>query len=272
MKRIEVGGCSVPALGLGTWQLQGKECSDAVESALSLGYRHIDTAQAYGNEAAVGAAIDRSEVAREEVFLTTKIWWENLAPRDVHASVEASLERLGTDWVDLLLIHWPSEQEPLGASLEVMMELEDRGRARLLGVSNFTSTMFEEALEQAPIACIQVEFHPWLGQPDLLRRVQERDLMLTAYTPLARGRVFDEPVVREIAEAHDKTPAQVVLRWLLQHDRVAAIPKAASAAHQRENLEVFDFSLADDEMQRIFDLTRREERIVDPDFAPDWER
>jgi 2,5-diketo-D-gluconate reductase B len=271
MEFLELNSDLVPKLGFGTWQITGPECVDAVRDALEIGYRHLDTAQMYGNEEQVGEAIAASGVDRDEIFLTTKVWWENLEHDRFLQSTDESLSRLGTDYVDLLLIHWPNEELPLDEPLAAMRRLQIDGRARHLGVSNFTPELLKMAAARVPIECNQVEYHPFLAQDELLAEVRERGMMLTAYSPLARGAVAEDPVLAEIAEVHRKTPSQIALRWLLQQERVAAIPKAATAEHRRDNFEVFDIRLSDDEMQRISSLDRGQ-RLVDPDFAPDWER
>ncbi len=270
MEFVTVDGDDVPALGYGTWQITGPACRRAVRDALELGYRHIDTAQAYENERQVGQAIGEADVDRDEIFLTTKIWHRNLAPDDLVRTAEQSLERLQTDYVDLLLIHWPVDDVPLEASLDAMMQLRDDDKVRHLGVSNFTPSLLHRALEHAPVVCNQVEYHPYLGQQTLLEIARENDLMLTAYSPLARGRAADDPTLREIADRHDKSAAQVALRWLLQQERVATIPKAAGHDHRVANAEIFDFELSDEEMETIFELDEGQ-RIIDPSFAPDWE-
>lgn len=267
----EIQGTEVPALGLGTWMLEGRACREAVRDALEIGYRHVDTAQAYGNEDEVGRGLADSGVPRDEVWLTTKVWLENLDHDRTLESTRASLRRLGTDHVDLLLIHWPpTGGVPIAEPLRALRRLQEDGRVRHIGVSNFTPTLLDEALDEAEIFCNQVEYHPFLAQDDLLRTCQEWDLLLTAYSPLARGRVLDDPVLREIGDRRGKSPAQVTLRWLLQQEQVVAVPKAASAEHRRANLEVFDFQLSLDEMEAIHGLARGE-RIIDPEFAPDWE-
>ncbi|MDX1548013.1 MAG: aldo/keto reductase [Rhodothermales bacterium] len=265
-----IQGERVPALGLGTWRLDGDACREAVEHALDLGYRHIDTAQAYENEEPVGRGLAASPVGRGDVFLTTKIWLDNLGPEAVRASTEASLRRLGTDYVDLLLIHWPSDEVPLEETLDALVVLRDEGKTRHIGVSNFTPSLLRRALDHARLFCCQVEYHPFLAQDDLLALCRRHDLLLTAYSPLARGKVQEEDVLREIAEAHGKTPFQVTLRWHLQQDSVAAIPKASSAEHREANFDLFDFALSDAEMERIAGLAEGR-RLIDPDFAPAWE-
>ncbi|WP_397547011.1 aldo/keto reductase [Rhodothermus marinus] len=265
----EIQGTPVPALGLGTWGLWGVVCERAVAQALALGYRHIDTARAYDNEAEIGRALRRSGVDRASVFLTTKVWWDQLAPEALRRSVETSLRLLQTDYVDLLLIHWPNPHVPLPRTLEAMLRLQAEGKVRHLGVSNFSPALLCEALRHAPIFCNQVEYHPYLRQEALLELARRHDLLLTAYCPLARGLVRRDPVLQEIGRRYGKTAAQVALRWLVQQDHVAAVPKAARLEHLRENLAIFDFSLTPDEMARI-DRLARGLRLIDPPWAPDW--
>jgi len=259
----------VPALGLGTWELRGDACTRAVEHALALGYRHIDTAQGYDNEAEVGTGLRRSGVPRDEIFLTTKVRPRHFRHDDLLQSTEASLAALGVDVVDLLLLHWPNPDVPLEETLLALHEARDRGMARHVGVSNFPPSLLRHSLATGPTLTDQVEYHPFLGQGKLLALAEEHDLLITAYSPVARGRVQGDPTLRAIGERHGKGPAQVALRWLLQQPRVVAIPKAASAEHQAANLDVFDFELDEDEMGRIFGLARGERLVDDP--AMDWE-
>jgi 2,5-diketo-D-gluconate reductase B len=267
----EIQGTEVPALGLGTWMLEGRECREAVRDALEIGYRHLDTAQAYGNEEEVGRGLADSGVPRDEVWLTTKLWLENLDHDKAIESARGSLRRLGTDYVDLLLIHWPPTSDlPIAEPLRAMRRLQGDGLVRHIGVSNFPPSLLDQALDEAEIFCEQVEYHPFLAQDPLLQACEEWDLLLTAYSPLARGEVLEDETLREIGRRHGKGPAQVTLRWLLQQEQVAAVPKAASAEHRRSNFEVFDFELSLDEMEAIHGLARGE-RIVDPEFAPRWE-
>ena len=271
MLTVDLNGHPVPALGFGTWQLEGEDCYEAVRDAVELGYRHIDTAQMYGNEAEVGQALAESGVDRHEIFLTTKIWMEDL-PRDRFLDAAgASLDKLRTDHVDLMLIHWPDPDVPLDEPIAALRQLQEEKRVRHIGVSNFTPTLLDLADAKGPVECLQVEYHPFLGQDHLLREVRARGMMLTAYCPLARGEVMDNQTLRSIGEAHGKSAAQVTLRWLVQQDSVSAIPKAADREHRRSNLEIFDFELSDDEMERIFALDRGQ-RLIDPDHAPEWER
>lgn len=267
----EIQGTEVPALGLGTWMLEGRECREAIRDALEVGYRHLDTAQAYGNEEEVGRGLADSGVPRDEVWLTTKLWLENLDHEKAIESARGSLHRLGTDYVDLLLIHWPPTSDlPIAEPLRAMRRLQGDGLVRHIGVSNFPPSLLDEALDEAEIFCEQVEYHPFLAQDALLQACEEWDLLLTAYSPLARGEVLEDETLREIGRRHGKSPAQVTLRWLLQQEQVAAVPKAASAEHRRSNFEVFDFELSLDEMEAIHGLARGE-RIIDPEFAPRWE-
>jgi 2,5-diketo-D-gluconate reductase B len=268
---LTVQGVAVPKLGFGTWLLEGDDCERGVRVALDeAGYRHVDTAKAYGNEDRVGRAMQASAVPREEVFLTTKVWTDAFGHDDLIASAEQSLRDLRTDHVDLLLLHWPNPDVPLGEPLGALAELREQGKIANLGLSNFPSRLVAEALEHAPVFCNQVEYHAYLGQPRLLHQAREHDLLLTAYSPFAHGRLLDDPVLREVAEAHGRTTGQVALRWLLDQPQVATIPKATSPERIRENAQVFDFALTDEERNRIARLERGE-RTADPSFAPDWD-
>jgi 2,5-diketo-D-gluconate reductase B len=270
---IDIPDDRVPALGFGTWQLSGRDARTAVADALDIGYRHIDTAQMYENEAEVGQGLRDADVDRDAVFLTTKVAMDNYEYRKLIASADESLRKLKTDYVDLLLLHWPSDEVELEETLDALQQVQHDGKTRHIGVSNFTPSLLRRALEIAPgLVNNQVEYHPHLSQEKVLDVVREHGLFLTAYSPIARGTVLDEDVVQEIAEAHDKSPAQVVLRWHLQQDRVAAIPKASSAEHRKANFDVFDFELSDDEMDRIHGLATENGRMIDPEWGPDWER
>ncbi|MGB3543851.1 aldo/keto reductase [Rubrivirga sp.] len=270
MTHYDVHGVSIPALGFGTWQLRGDGARDGVEHALSLGYRHIDTAQVYKNEAEVGAGLEASDVARGDVFLTTKVWGTNVAPSKLTASVDESLRKLGTDYVDLLLLHWPNDEIELEAQLVALEGVREAGKARLIGVSNYPAGMLRDALELVPdLATDQVEHHVFLEQDRLYDIVRERGMVLTAYSPLAQGAVLEDETIREIADARGVGPAQIALAWILGQDRAVAIPKASSAAHRESNLRAADLALEDDERAALDALTKNR-RLVDPDFAPDW--
>jgi 2,5-diketo-D-gluconate reductase B len=251
-----IKGEKVPSLGLGTYRLTGNACEQAVERALGMGYRHMDTAQMYGNEAEVGRGIEDSGVDRGEVFLTTKIWPSDFAHDRVISKTRESLKKLRTDYVDLLLMHWPGDGVPLAETLDAMHELQEEGSVLHIGVSNFSPSLVEEATEHAEIFCNQVQYHPYRKQDDLRKQAKQMDYLLTAYTPLSRGSVQDDSTLREIGEAHGKTATQVALRWLVQQDKVSAIPKATGEEHLEENLDVFDFELSGEEMDRIFSLSR----------------
>jgi diketogulonate reductase-like aldo/keto reductase len=254
--QLTIQGTQIPKLGFGTWQLTGAACVEAVRDALQLGYRHIDTARMYGNEAEVGEGLARSGVERGHVFLTTKIWPTHLRAAQVRSELEASLLALAVEHVDLLLIHWPSPDVPLAETLGAMTELQEEGKASHLGVSNFSPRLVREAAELAPIVCNQVEYHPYLDRHELLELSREYDLLLAAYSPLAQGELLREPALREIGAEHGKSPGQVVLRWLLDQPHVAALPKAASHEHRAANADVFDFELTDDDLARIAGLQR----------------
>lgn len=272
METVDIRGVHVPKLGFGTWQLTGKDAREGVAHALELGYRHVDTAQMYGNEAEVGAGLADAGVDRDEVFLATKLGVDNLEPGAVVSSVEDSLRRLGTDRVDVLYIHWPPrDPSRLPPTLSAMNDLRSAEKVRHIGVSNFPPSFVRAAMAEAPVLANQVEYHPYLKQDALLDLAREHDHALVAYSPLARGRAADDPAILEIAEAHGKTPSQVVLRWLVQQGPVATIPKSAHAERRAENADIFDFSLSEDEAKRIAALDRGE-RLIDPPFAPDWER
>ena len=261
---MTVRGVDVPAVGLGTWRLRGDDCRRAVETALELGYRHVDTAQAYGNERQVGAAIRGSSVDREDVFLTTKLDGGSRTRAAVHRSVEESCRRLDTDYLDLLLLHWPNGKPPfspvsfpgatpLAETLAAMADLVEAGRVRHVGVSNFDVRRLDEArsLADVPLFTNQVQFNPYWDQRNLLSYCRRHDVLLTAYSPLCHGGVLRDDVLRTVGRKYGKTPAQVAIRWVLQHEGVCAVPKATSRDHLRENREVFDFELTDAEMERI---------------------
>jgi 2,5-diketo-D-gluconate reductase B len=256
MEYKTIKGEQVPSLGLGTYRLTGDACERAVQRALGMGYTHIDTAQMYGNEAEVGRGIEDSGVDRGEIFLTTKVWPSDFAHDRVISKTRESLKKLRTDYVDLLLMHWPGDGVPLGETLGAMRELQDEGGVLRIGVSNFSPSLVQEATEHAEIFCNQVQYHPYRSQDALLEQAQEMNYLLTAYTPLSRGGVQDDATLKEIGEAHGKTATQVTLRWLVQQENVSAIPKATGEEHLEENLDVFDFELSTEEMDRVFSLSR----------------
>lgn len=257
------GGLVAPQLGFGTWALRGAEGTRAVEAALELGYRHIDTAESYHNESAIAPAI--AGVPRAELFLVSKIWFDHLERDDALAAARGSIERLGVDYLDLCLIHWPNDDVPLERTVAAFLELMDEGLIRSWGVSNFSPGRVARAATLGDPATNQVELHPWLAQEQLARTCRAHGIPLTAYSPLAKGRVADEPVLLEIAAAHDATAAQVALRWATQLGHIV-IPKSSNPARMRENLFAFGFDLTDDEMRRISSLPQGR-RLVDASQA-----
>ena len=260
----------MPALGYGTALLRGKDCSRGVSQALELGYRHIDTARVYGNEKEIGLALSQSKVEREKLYLTSKVWRDDLSYAHVISEAETSLRFLKADYLDLFLIHWPNEQFPLEKSMEALVQLQHEEKVKNIGVSNFPPSLFLRGCELAPIFCNQVEYHPFLDQGKLLTIMREKDSLLTAYGPLFKGDVFKDPFLREIGRKHGKNAGQVALRWLIQQPNVAAIPKAAKDEHIRANLNIFDFALTREDMAQI-EAVPKNRRKYNPGFAPRWE-
>ncbi len=272
MQTVNAGAMRLPKLGLGTWRLKGEECTQAVLGAIARGYRHVDTAQMYGNEDAVGDAIAAMPIPRADLHLTTKVWWANLAPDAMRRSIEESLRLLRTDYLDLYLIHWPAPDMDLAASLAALVKFREEGLTRHIGVSNFPSALLRQAVEeiQAPIVCNQVEYHVLLGQSRLLGYMQSKGLALTAYCPLAQGRLAEHPALDAIAAKHNVTAAQVALKWLLDQPNVAAIPKAGRAISQQANLDALALTLDDADRAVIAGLPKSV-RCVNPATAPEWD-
>jgi diketogulonate reductase-like aldo/keto reductase len=247
----------MPVIGLGTWEMNGPVCTDSVMNALELGYRHIDTAQIYGNEKEVGKGIQESGVNREEIFLTTKIATGNLTPVRIRRTTDESLERLGTGYVNLLLIHWPTEAMDLNDCLETMFELKDKGFVKYVGVSNFDALLFKKALEKGPVLTNQVKFTPYHEEFENLKIAQEQKKIITAYSPLARGGIANDRILNKIGEKYGKTASQVSLRGLIQLGNISVIPKAHNPRHQAENIDIFDFELSGEDMDRISQLSKK---------------
>lgn len=273
---ISSHGAAIPAIGLGTWPLKGETCELAVATALAAGYRHIDTASMYGNEAEVGRGIRSSNIQREQIFLTTKVWRDDIADGKLQRSAERSLKALDLPYVDLLLIHWPNASIPVAQSIKALCDAKRRGLARHIGVSNHTTALLAEALQSAsePLVCNQVEYHPHLDQRKVMAATHAAGMAMAAYCPLGRGDtggVLREPVVLSIAKAHGKTAAQVVIRWHLQQPGVVVIPKSATPSRIRENYQVFDFALMPGEVAAISSLAKPGSRIVQPTGAPQWD-
>jgi 2,5-diketo-D-gluconate reductase B len=274
MLYVETHGARIPALGFGTFRLDGRTAQRMVGYALEVGYRHVDTAQMYGNETEVGGAIATSRVPRDEIWLTTKIWPDNFRERDLQRAAGQSVRRLRTE-PDLLLLHWPNPEVPLGETIRALNEVKRQGLTRHIGISNCPSALIREsvALSEEPLIVNQVEYQPYLSQRAVLEELRRHGMALTAYSPVAQGKVFSEPTLRRIGERHGKNPGQVALRWLIQQDGVSAIPRSSREAHAKANFEIFDFALSTAEMAEIFGLARPDGRLVNPaGFAPDWDR
>jgi 2,5-diketo-D-gluconate reductase B len=272
MDHLQTQGISLPRLGLGTFRMQGDACRAAVESALALGYRHIDTAEMYGNEEALGAAIATAGIARGDLHVTTKVWNENLAPDAIRRAFDASLKKLRLDQIDLYLVHWPAKNMNLSKMFETLMKLRQEGRTRAIGVANFNVALLKTVVEEikAPIACNQVEYHVMLDQTHLRKYMAEKSIPLVAYCPLAQGRAATDKTLMAIGAKHGASAAQVALKWLLDQDGVAAIPKASRAESQQANLGALNVGLDDEDLKAIAGLPKNK-RCVNPGFSPDWD-
>lgn len=247
----------MPVIGFGTWEINGTRCTDAVSNALNIGYRHIDTAQIYGNEKEVGKGIRASGIKRDEIFLTTKVATGNLTATRIIRTTDESLERLDTGYVDLLLIHWPTSTMNLGECLEAMFGLREKNLVRYVGVSNFDPKLFRKSFESGPVITNQVKFTPYHTEYDNLQMARENNKIITAYSPLARGSVASDKVLVSIGEKYGKSASQVALRWLIQLGNVSVIPKAVSEKHQLENFDIFDFELSEEDMNKIRQLDKK---------------
>jgi diketogulonate reductase-like aldo/keto reductase len=271
---VTAQGAAIPKIGLGTWQLRGEQCARIVEQALKQGYTHIDTAQGYANEAAVGDGLAASGVARDKVFITTKVQPQYLGDGDLQRSVSESLRKLRVRQIDLLLLHWPNPEIPLSDSMRALNQVKREGLVKHIGLSNFTTAMLDNAwrLTTEPLAAEQIEYHPFLEQSTMRAALKARGMATIAYCPIALGRVVGDPVIEAIAKAHGKSAAQVTLRWLVQQPDVVAIPKTAKTERLSENLNVFGFALTDAEMARMSALTRPNSRLVnEPQWVADWD-
>ncbi len=243
---------SIPSIGLGTWRLSGSECTQSIKTALGLGYRHIDTADIYKNHEEVGRGIEG--FPREQLYIVSKLFDNNLDPKNVVTACERILRELKTPYLDLLLIHWPSETIPFDQTLKEMLKLKERGLVRDIGVSNFMILHLKRIeKEQFPILANQIELHPYLQENELVNYCQQHKIIVVAYRPIQRATVNEEPLLQELGKKHNKTPVQITLRWIYQR-KIVAIPKAKSQDHLRENLEIFDFSLSEEEMKAIAGL------------------
>jgi diketogulonate reductase-like aldo/keto reductase len=270
----EAHGARIPLIGLGTWELRGRGCARVVEQALRLGYRHIDTAEMYGNERDVGEGLRASGIGRDDVFVVTKVWPSNFAPADLERSAEQSLAQLRLEQVDLLLLHWPNPRISLADTIGALCKVRRRGLTRHIGVSNFTVALIEQALEHAeePLACNQIEVHAFLDQSKVTAACHRRGMAVVAYSPIARGKVKNAEVLKRMGRAHGRTAAQVGLRYLVQQG-IAVIPRTSRVERLAENFSIFDFVLSREEMAEIAALTSRDGRIVDYAYAgsPSWD-
>ncbi|MEM7025724.1 MAG: aldo/keto reductase [Pseudomonadota bacterium] len=271
MLHITPHNVPIPALGLGTFGLNGAVAERIVRHALDLGYRHVDTAQMYGNEAEVGAGIKSASVPRGEIWLTTKIWPDKFSADALLAAAEESVRRLGTE-PDLLLLHWPNPDVPLDETVGALNEAKRRGLAHQIGISNFPTALIRAAVghSEAPLLVNQVEYHPYLDQGLVLAELARQGMALTAYSPIGRGKVFEDPTLQRIAQTHGKNAGQVTLRWLVQQG-VSAIPRSSREANVATNFDIFDFALSDDEMAEIAGLAHPDGRMIHPANPPDWD-
>jgi 2,5-diketo-D-gluconate reductase B len=266
-------GANIPLLGLGTWDIRGDVCKRIVEQALRLGYRHVDTAAAYENEREVGEGIRKSGVPREQIFVTTKVWYTHLAPTDLLRSARESLVKLKLDYVDLLLIHWPNTSVPLDQTIAALCKAKRDGMTKHIGVSNFTTALIDQAVQFStePIATNQVELHPFLDQSKVIEACKANGIAVTAYLPIARGKGAGDPVLEKIGRAHRKSEAQICLRYLVQQG-IVAIPRTSKVERLSENAEIFDFELSPAEIAEIQGLAKSAGRMVSPSWAPAWDR
>lgn len=272
MKFITVGDRSVPAIGLGTYTINGSEAVDIIRTAIQLGYRHIDTAQLYENESEVGDALIQSGVPREEIYLVTKVWPSNLSKERFIPSVEESLQKLKTDFVDLLLIHWPHHVYAVEDYIHLLIEAKRTGLAKDIGVSNFNISQIKAALSAgSDIVTNQVEFHPWINQVRLRQKMSELNIRLTAYCPLAQGRMFHFKQLEVLAAKYLKSTAQILLRWIIQKDDILAIPRSIKPDRLEENLNVFDFNIDDDDMALMDAWKLENRRFVGAQNGAKWD-
>jgi 2,5-diketo-D-gluconate reductase B len=269
---VTSGGARIPAIGLGTWDLRGRTCARMVELALRLGYRHVDTAEMYDNEREVGEGLRASGVSREDVFITTKVWPDHLAPADLERATNESLARLCLSNVDLLLIHWPSPRVPLAGTMAALCRMKLAGFTRHIGVSNFTVPLLEAAVRLAtePLVTNQIEWHPYLDQSKVVAACRRHGISVTAYSPIARGRAGNDAKLRRIGLHHSKTPGQVSLRFLVQEGAIV-IPRTSKRERLEENIAIFDFELDPAEMEEIRGLALERRRVVEWSGAPNWD-
>tara|TARA_R110002050_G_scaffold660_4_gene4587 strand:+ start:758 stop:1585 length:828 start_codon:yes stop_codon:yes gene_type:complete len=269
----DIHGVSIPALGFGTFQLDPQAAETMVAKAAEIGYRHFDTAQMYHNEEGVGRGLKASGLARDDYFLTTKVWSDQFHSGDLQTSVVESLRKLDLNHVDLLLLHWPNDDVPLEETIAALNEVRNLGMTKHIGISNFPCALIDKAVSYSnlPLLCNQVEYHPYLSQKAVMDCLKKHDMLLTAYCPLARAEVLKDDTLIAIGKNHGKSATQVTLRWLMQQDGVMAIPKSGSPKNAKANFDIFDFELSDAEMTRISGLARPDGRMINPEFAPRWD-
>jgi diketogulonate reductase-like aldo/keto reductase len=272
---VSANGANIPALGFGTFRMPDADVHRILPEALKLGFRHVDTAQIYKNEQAVGDVLSASGIARPDIFLTTKVWVDRVGHEAFIASVDESLTKLKTDYVDLLLLHWPQSEMPLADRIGALNALKKSGKVKNIGVSNFSTALMAEAvkLSDAPIVNNQVEYHPYIDQSKVLTEAQKTGMSVTAYYLMADGAVPKDEVLKDIGSRHGKTAAQVVLRWAVQQKDVIALSKTATESRLPENFDIFDFALSEEEMAAVHKLARADGRIVSPaHLAPEWDK
>jgi len=271
---VSANGANIPALGFGTFRMPDEDVARVLPEALKLGFRHVDTAQIYKNEAAVGEVLHNSGIPRADIFLTTKVWVDRVGHKDFLASVDESLAKLKTDYVDLLLLHWPQSEMPLADRIGALNDLKKAGKVKNIGVSNFSVALIQDAVKfsDAPLATNQVEYHPYLDQTKVLTELRKHGMSLTSYYLMANGAIPSDELLKDIGAKHGKTAAQVAIRWAIQQKDVIALSKTATVARLPENYDVFNFALSEDEMQAIHKLAKPTGRIVSPGhLAPAWD-
>jgi diketogulonate reductase-like aldo/keto reductase len=269
---VEANGARIPQIGLGTMTLTGDICVNTVKAALQIGYRHLDTAIHYGNERETGEGLRQSGIKRDEVFVTTKVRPDHAQPEEFERVFNESLKTLQLPQVDLLLIHWPSKTVPIKLTIGALCKAKKEGKAKHIGVSNFTTALLDEAWAHTtePLVCNQIEVHPFINQDKVIAASKKRGMAVVAYVPIARGKVPGAEALEKIGKGHGKSAAQISLRYLVQMGLVP-VPRTANPDHLRQNLDVFDFKLSDAEMAELKALNGTNMRVVNPPHAPVWD-
>ena len=268
-------GIKMPCVGLGTmFYPEPEKAVDLIKHAIDYGYTHIDTARKYGSENWVGEAIKLADISRDNLWVTTKVTEDNAKPYDFRKSLETSLSALNLDYVDLLLIHWPSRSVPIKDTVRALNDAKEEGLALNIGISNFTVPLIEEAVRysKSELFCNQIEYHAYINQDKVLDACHKYGILVTCHVPLARGKILNDPIIKFIAQKHNKSPAQIALKWLLQQSRISVVPRALSYKEIEENINIFDFNLSEDDMSQISTLRSNNLRIVDPEVRrPIWD-